>query len=69
MSVGRMKFPDDVGHVKPKCPSGANLKTRIFWLNIKTPKVLLEDRQSGVDGGFPIQQLAGTNLKARSASP
>ena len=39
-----------------------SVKSGIPRLSIKTPVVLLEDGQSGVDGGFEFQQFAGTNF-------
>ena len=58
----RMNFAVDDRHGKPNYASSAKLKTRIFWLNFDATKVLLEDGQSGVDGGFEFQQFAGTTF-------
>ena len=45
-----------------------SVKSGIPRLSIKTPVVLLEDGQSGVDGGLLIHKIAGMNYGACSVS-
>ena len=45
---------------------GREAETKVLWFNFETSKELLEDRQSGVDGGLAFQQFAGTNVRACS---
>ena len=63
-----MNFLVDDGLEEPNFASSAKLKTRPTWFNYESSKVLLEDRQSGVDGGLEFHQFAVTNGRDRSES-
>jgi len=59
-----MGFPIVAGHRERENTSRPVLKIRTHCLGFDSYELLLEDRQSGVDGGFVFHQIACTNITA-----